>query len=108
MPLPKQMQHSLELDLRNHGARLKDLRSSIATLQAEVAVHEMLMTLGKNKAVRDTLDALYDHPELARKMAQNPTAFLNSRGIVMPEGTSVAVIDSDPRSTTVEVRFVQG
>lgn len=104
MALPTQQQNNLDRDLRNHEARLMHPKCS----QEEAAIHKMLLTLGRSRSVRDTLDALYDHPELAREMAHDSAAFLKKRGIAMPQGVSIAMADPDPRSTTVEVRVVQG
>jgi hypothetical protein len=104
MALPRQQQNNLDRDLRNHEARLKHPRCS----QEEAAVHQMLLTLGRSRSVQDTLDALYDNPELAREMAQDSAAFLKKRGVATPQGVSIAMVEPDPSLTTVEVRFAQG
>jgi hypothetical protein len=107
MPIPDAQRRQLDDALRSHEDRMASLNESIRTMQGEISVHETLVGLGRNAAVRAVFDELYDHPEIATEFARNPEEFLRQKRIVLPPGTQVRVTARGRDSTRVEVRFRQ-
>ena len=107
MPLPEDQVRALSVELANHDKSVSRIKKSIVNLQAELAVHQTLIGLGRNPRLLEVLNDMCDHPELAGKVA-DPVAYLADKSIDLPPGTTVIVTKSDSDSVVAEAHFKQG
>lgn len=105
MPVPDEHLEHLEADLLGRQGWLRTLQRQIASLQDEASAHEMILALGRDPDLLRVLDELYDQPELAGRIAQDPRSFFEERGIRVLDGATVTVT-SEPERSAIEARFV--
>jgi xanthine/CO dehydrogenase XdhC/CoxF family maturation factor len=104
LAIPPEHLERLEADLAAHESWLRTLRLQIAALEAEASAHEMMLRLGRDPELLRALDELHDQPDLAERIAKDPRAFFEERGIELPDAASVTVT-TDPERSAVEARF---
>jgi hypothetical protein len=84
---------SREIELREAGESrdpnpkaygLPGLVSQREMIKQGIGKREMLLALGRDQRILDTLGELLDSPELAREAARDPKAFARERGIELP------------------------
>jgi hypothetical protein len=107
MPLPDEQARALKAELDNHERNISKIRKSIQNLQAELLVHETLLAMGRNPKLIEVLNDMYDHPELAGKVA-DLASYLADKNITLPPGTTISVIKSDSHSIVGEAHFKLG
>jgi hypothetical protein len=107
MPIPDEQKRRLQIDLVGHERRLSFLRQQIERLEKEAAVHEVLLGLGRDKRLSELMNELYDHPELAAEIARQPARYIEGRGIKLPHGAEIIVVEASAGDTALEAHFKQ-
>jgi len=105
MPLPKQQLAQLQVDLQVHQQRVASLKTTQAEINNELAVHDVILRLGQDPNILALLNEMYDHPEIADQMKNDPQAYLQSRGIILPPGGIVSASRPTPQSAVVVASY---
>jgi hypothetical protein len=109
MPIPEGHRQRLEENLAAQERWLRSLRRHIDGLQDEVSAYETMIALGRDQALLEVLEDLYDRPELFESAADDPRAFLEERSVRVPDNAAVTVKtvteNRSPRRYAVEARF---
>jgi hypothetical protein len=95
MALPKTHMQRLKRDLAEHSTEIGKLEEQRRALSHASALHKALVELGSDENLIGALGELYDRPDLFGEAAQNPRAFLASRGTRLPRGAKIAVDDGE-------------
>jgi len=104
LPIPPEHLERLEAQLSEHESWLQTLQLQIEALEAESSAHELMLRLGRDPELLRALDELHDQPDLGKRIAKDPRAFFEKRGIELPDGAAVRV-RTDPERSAVEARF---
>jgi hypothetical protein len=104
MPLPDTHSADLRKRLEAHQRRIRVLRTQLRSLQQELAMHEALVTLGQNDALRAALGQLYDDADHRARFARDPVAYFREHSISLSQGVELRSLDgSDSRKLSVSV-----
>jgi hypothetical protein len=90
-----------------HEVRMKVISRLIRSMEAERQAHETLLKLGQSQKVREALGAIYDDPEAARPLVDDPMAFLRSNGIDLGQTDIEVTVGSASDENVLEMRFRQ-
>jgi hypothetical protein len=67
----------------------------------EIAAHEVLVSLARDRAVVETLLEVLENPEVAAEAATDPRGFARRRGIDLPRSVGVEVRVEQDRTTVL-------
>lgn len=104
MPVPPSHRERLESDLCGRERWLVALRRGIAVLEDEARAHEVILSLGRDPGVLRLVDELHDEPALCERMTGEPRAYLDARGVTLPDG-AIVTITGGPKAPGIEVRL---
>lgn len=91
VPLPQTHVKRLKRDADEHERRIGELEASQQLVRNEIALHQILVGLGRDDAVVAALGEVYDTPALFEEMRDDPRAFFKSRGVQLPRGATISV-----------------
>jgi hypothetical protein len=91
MPISALQRERLERSLREHEVLLQ--RSDRPLSDVAATVHGILLELGRNEDVLALVDDFVDSSELADKLRDDASSVLRARGIDLPEGVTMHVVD---------------
>lgn len=103
MPITQLQRQRLERALEGHEAMLNAAdrpRSSTS-----VKVHQVLVELGRDEQVLALIDDFVDVHTVAKELRTDPSAALRARGIELPDGVTVHVLDAYAGETKPVLRF---
>jgi hypothetical protein len=113
--IPSEHLKRLEEELSGHESWLQALRRQIEALEAEASAQEMILRLGRDSNLRQVLDELHDHPDFAKRIAEDPRSFLEplaaapelnlASGLAQPQETRPGPGDPPPPSPAWTERF---
>lgn len=110
MSLPEDQLRWLEESISAQEQWLRTLRRHIAAMQDEASAHETILALARDQSLRAVLEDLHTQPELFGRVAADPRAFFEERGVRLPAGADISVktvtVNQRPRLVAVEARFV--
>jgi hypothetical protein len=111
MPIPEHHLRRLDENLSAQENWLANLQRHIAGLQDEASAYEVMLALGRDQDLLHVLEELHDQPELFEQVADDPRAFLERRGVRLPEDAAVTVkavtVNRHQPRYAVEARFVR-
>jgi hypothetical protein len=92
MPISTAQRQRLERALNDHEAALTSNERKLTSSSARV--HEILLELGRNERVLTLIADFVDSPTVSHDLRRNAASELTARGIDLPDGVVVRVIDS--------------
>jgi hypothetical protein len=71
-------------------------------LETETVIHRTLLKLGRDSDILNLINELYENPELIEELRKNCSSVLRQRGILLPEGVTVSVIEEPGRGVRAD------
>jgi hypothetical protein len=97
MPIPAEQLERLQEGLAEHIERAESLRRHIADMEAEAEAHETIVRVGRDGTLIEALGELYDDPELAGRISEDPDGYSREKGIELPPGAEIRVAGDGSR-----------
>jgi hypothetical protein len=98
MPIPADQLERLQEGLAEHVERAESLRRHIADMEAEAEAHEAIVRVGQDERLLEALGELYDDPELAKRISEDPDGYAREKGIELPPGAEIRVAGDGSRA----------
>lgn len=89
MALPHDHLRSLESALQDHERRIEQLRADAQYIHEELALHEMLVELGRNEQIIAALAHFEVGSDVGMHFAENPARYCEEQGVRLPEGVTL-------------------
>jgi hypothetical protein len=93
-----------ERDPANKAGGVSVLESQRDVIEREIAIHDALIALGRDRRILDALGEIAGAPDLAREAARDPSAFARERGIELPANMELK-LDVDRERLTLRVTY---
>jgi hypothetical protein len=103
MPITPLQRQRLEQALDDHEAVLNAADRPRSSTSARV--HQLLVELGRDERVLALIDDFVDVPTVAEELRSDPSAALRTRGIELPNGVAVHVLDGYASEVRPVLRF---
>ncbi|MET7621878.1 hypothetical protein [Streptomyces sp. NPDC005408] len=103
MPISALHRERLERALQGHEAGLNNSDKPPGPERSKL--HTTLLELGRNPYVLTLIDDFLDSPELTRELRTDGASVLRARGITLPEGVTMRVVDGDSDGQQPVLRF---
>jgi len=103
MPISSLQRERLERSLQEHEAALKRSDRPLGVVAA--TVHRILIELGRDGDVLALISDFVDSSELADELRNDGASVLRARGIKLPEGVTMQVVDDNGGKPRAVLRF---
>lgn len=107
MPIPPDQLKRLESDLSGHQDRMTSLRTSITNMSEEADVHDLILGLGRSKAILTALSEIYDNPRKLDELGRDPAGYARRHSIELPAGATLSVTGTGAQAV-VEAHIKKG
>ncbi|MEE1822431.1 hypothetical protein PUR61_09535 [Streptomyces sp. BE20] len=104
MSSPEEQRRKLERDLRQHEHRADRINEEIRNLNNELRIHNVILSLGRDKKLLNLLDQLRDDEVLARKSREIGRSFFEQQGVELPP--EIQVVTGAPTGQGARIRGV--
>src|SRR4051812_19766423 len=93
MPISALQHERLERSLREHETALQSSNRPLSDVAAKM--HRTLVDIGRNENILALVNDFVDSSELADELRDNSSSALRARGIDLPEGVTIHVVNGD-------------
>jgi hypothetical protein len=81
---------SLEAALRDHEARINQLRAETRFLEEEIALHESIVALGRQEEILAAVGEFVAESDEGVRFAENPAQYCDQQGVQLPTGVTLS------------------
>ena len=103
MPITALQRERLKRSLDDHEAALRSRDAPPSPMRA--TIHSILLELGRNEDLLTLVGDFVDSPDLTDELRDKGTSVLAARGITLPDGVAMQVLDGDGERPTSTLRF---
>jgi hypothetical protein len=89
MTLPKPHLRSLDAALKDHEARLEQLRAEARFLQEEIVLHATIVALGREEQILAAVGELEGKSDVGVRFAENAAEYCDEQGVRLPDGVTL-------------------
>jgi hypothetical protein len=103
--LPERHRELLERELQFHEQRIDSLRQDQEYIAREIRIHELVLSLGRDRQILEALSELAEDPQAASRARDDAGSYAREKGISLPEGLDVGVeVEGDKVVVSVAYR----